>query len=64
MMYLDMKNYLPNDILTKVDRASMSCSLETRMPYLDHRIIEFLWSIKPKIKLKNGLTKWPLRKIA
>ena len=42
---MDSKRYLPNDILVKVDRAAMGCLTETRMPLLDHRIIEFAWSL-------------------
>ena len=63
LMYLDSINYLPNDILVKVDRAAMASSLETRMPLLDHRLVEFAWSIPLEYKVKNNRTKWILREV-
>ncbi len=63
MMFLDAVGYLPNDILTKVDRATMSTSLEGRIPFLDHRVAEFAWRIPVREKIKNGYSKWPLRKV-
>ena len=67
MMYYDSLNYLPNDILTKVDRASMSTSLETRAPFLDHKVIETAWRIDMNLKIKSNslmnANKWVLRKL-
>ena len=63
MMALDLLNYLPNDILTKLDRSSMACSLETRIPLLDHRIVEFASKLPIHLKLKNNESKWILREI-
>lgn len=63
LRYFDMMQYLPDDILAKVDRASMAVSLEVRVPLLDHRVVERCWSL-PRRNLAHGLTgKWMLRKI-
>ena len=63
MMILDCLTYLPDDILTKLDRASMSCSLETRTPFLDHHLFEWAWSQPFSLKLNYGRTKWCIKKL-
>jgi asparagine synthase (glutamine-hydrolysing) len=58
MLYVDTRFYLPNDMLVKVDRMTMAHSLEARVPFLDHRLVEFVASLPPQFKLKR----WRLKK--
>lgn len=63
MMFLDQMTYMTSDILCKVDRASMSTSLEARVPFLDNDLTAFAWSLPLELKIRSGIGKWPLRQI-
>ncbi|WP_323121338.1 asparagine synthase (glutamine-hydrolyzing) [Burkholderia alba] len=62
-MAVDTLTYLPTDILTKVDRAAMAVSLETRMPFLDRRVVEFAWRLPAALRIPDGQSKWLLKKL-
>jgi len=63
MMLMDLKTYLPDDILVKVDRATMAVALEGREPFLDHKILEWTCQLPTEFKYRNGVSKYILRKV-
>jgi asparagine synthase (glutamine-hydrolysing) len=63
MMLWDFKNYLPDDLLVKVDRASMATSIEAREPFLDHRLVEFIFSLPPDLRIRRGFSKHLLKRV-
>jgi len=63
MMAWDATGYLPDDILVKVDRDSMAVGVETRAPFLDHRVVAVAWRLPMDIKIRSGTSKWALRQI-
>lgn len=64
MLFVDTATWLPDDLLTKADRMTMAASLELRVPFLDHKVVEFAWSLPSSLKIRGGEGKWLLKKTA
>jgi asparagine synthase (glutamine-hydrolysing) len=64
ILHVDTRLWLPDNLLTKVDRASMASALEARVPYLDHRLVEFAARLRPEMKIRQGQTKYLLKRVA
>ena len=62
-MLADQLTYLPDDLLQKIDRAGMAVGLEVRAPLLDHRLLEFAWTLPHGMRVRRGVTKWILREV-
>jgi asparagine synthase (glutamine-hydrolysing) len=63
LLRADLTTYLPDDVLTKVDRAAMAVSLETRTPFLDRAVLDVAWRLAPECRVNHGVTKWALRQV-
>ena len=63
LLLVDLTGYLPDEVLTRVDRSSMAVGLEPRAPYLDRTVFDLAWRMDPTLRVKDGVNKWPLREV-